>query len=165
MKEIIRMNQLAGLITEGQAKKMMAVLNETDKGVLFEQKDPEKDKEEIIKKINNLIKKKNYDRDDAIEIVLFDGGYFVNDGKEFKKFLNSINSEILTDYWKSEVGFNNAKKDKEKIIKKINNLIKRGESREEAIAKTLEDGNTPYFPDNDDEYNNFLKSIESDIIG
>jgi hypothetical protein len=27
MKEIIRMNQLAGLITEGQAKKMMAVLD------------------------------------------------------------------------------------------------------------------------------------------
>jgi hypothetical protein len=28
MKDIIRMNQLAGLITEGQAKKMMQVLNE-----------------------------------------------------------------------------------------------------------------------------------------
>ena len=28
MKELIRMNQLAGIITEGQAKKMMAVLNE-----------------------------------------------------------------------------------------------------------------------------------------
>lgn len=28
MKDIIRMNQLAGLITEGQARKMMAVLNE-----------------------------------------------------------------------------------------------------------------------------------------
>jgi hypothetical protein len=28
MKDIIRMNQLAGLITEGQAKKMMEVLNE-----------------------------------------------------------------------------------------------------------------------------------------
>jgi hypothetical protein len=28
MKEIIRMNQLAGLITEGQARKMMQVLNE-----------------------------------------------------------------------------------------------------------------------------------------
>jgi hypothetical protein len=28
MKDIIRMNQLAGIITEGQAKKMMAVLNE-----------------------------------------------------------------------------------------------------------------------------------------
>ena len=31
MKEIIRMNQLAGIITEGQAKKMMAVLNEADR--------------------------------------------------------------------------------------------------------------------------------------
>ena len=28
MKDIIRMNQLAGIITEGQAKKMMQVLNE-----------------------------------------------------------------------------------------------------------------------------------------
>ena len=30
MKDIIRMQQLAGIITEGQAKKMMAVLNEED---------------------------------------------------------------------------------------------------------------------------------------
>jgi hypothetical protein len=29
MKEIIRMNQLAGLITEGQAKKMIQILNES----------------------------------------------------------------------------------------------------------------------------------------
>jgi hypothetical protein len=29
MKDIIRMNQLAGIITEGQAKKMMAILNES----------------------------------------------------------------------------------------------------------------------------------------
>jgi hypothetical protein len=28
MKDLIRMNQLAGVITEGQAKKMMEVLNE-----------------------------------------------------------------------------------------------------------------------------------------
>jgi hypothetical protein len=28
MKELIRMNQLAGTITESQARKMMAVLNE-----------------------------------------------------------------------------------------------------------------------------------------
>jgi type III secretory pathway lipoprotein EscJ len=28
MKDLIRMNQLAGLITESQARKMMAVLNE-----------------------------------------------------------------------------------------------------------------------------------------
>ena len=30
MKELIRMNQLAGIITEGQAKKMMAILNEAE---------------------------------------------------------------------------------------------------------------------------------------
>jgi hypothetical protein len=30
MKDIIRMNQLAGLITEGQARKMMEVLNEEE---------------------------------------------------------------------------------------------------------------------------------------
>jgi hypothetical protein len=34
MKETIRMNQLAGLITEGQARKMMAVLRENDKNIL-----------------------------------------------------------------------------------------------------------------------------------
>ena len=58
-----------------------------------------------------------------------------------------------------------AEKDKKKIIKKINDLIKAGESREEAIAKTLEDGRNPYFPHNDDDYHNFLNSIESSIIG
>ena len=30
MKDIIRMNQLAGIITEGQAKKMIEVLNENE---------------------------------------------------------------------------------------------------------------------------------------
>jgi len=30
MKDIIRMNQLAGIITEGQARKMMQVLNENE---------------------------------------------------------------------------------------------------------------------------------------
>jgi hypothetical protein len=30
MKDIIRMNQLAGIITEGQARKMMEVLDEED---------------------------------------------------------------------------------------------------------------------------------------
>ena len=34
MKDLIRMNQLAGLITEGQARKMMAILNEESKGWL-----------------------------------------------------------------------------------------------------------------------------------
>jgi hypothetical protein len=30
MKDLIRMNQLAGIITEGQAKKMMQILNENE---------------------------------------------------------------------------------------------------------------------------------------
>ena len=34
MKDIIRMNQLAGIITEGQAKKMMEILNEEDGSIL-----------------------------------------------------------------------------------------------------------------------------------
>lgn len=33
MKDIIRMNQLAGIITEGQARKMMQVLNENESGI------------------------------------------------------------------------------------------------------------------------------------
>ena len=33
MKDIIKMNQLAGVITEGQAKKMMQILNEADSDV------------------------------------------------------------------------------------------------------------------------------------
>ena len=33
MKEIIRMNQLAGIITEGQARKMMNILNEADSDI------------------------------------------------------------------------------------------------------------------------------------
>jgi len=57
-----------------------------------------------------------------------------------------------------------AEKDKAAIIKKINDLIKRGESREEAIARTLEDGRNPYFPHNDDDYHNFLNSIKDKIL-
>ena len=30
MKDLIRMNQLAGTITEGQARKMIAILNEAE---------------------------------------------------------------------------------------------------------------------------------------
>ena len=35
MKDLIRMNQLAGLITENQAQKMMAVLNEDVRSIDF----------------------------------------------------------------------------------------------------------------------------------
>jgi hypothetical protein len=33
MKDIIRMNQLAGIITESQAKKMMEVLDENEESI------------------------------------------------------------------------------------------------------------------------------------
>jgi hypothetical protein len=39
MKDIIRMNQLAGIITEGQAKKMMAILNEEESNDVLTQED------------------------------------------------------------------------------------------------------------------------------
>ena len=42
MKDIIRMNQLAGLITEGQAKKMMKILKEVD----FDNEDEDEDDED-----------------------------------------------------------------------------------------------------------------------
>jgi hypothetical protein len=56
MKDIIRMNQLAGIITEGQARKMMEILNENPQSPMLdyieayigadeaEFKDPEKSK-------------------------------------------------------------------------------------------------------------------------
>ena len=37
MKDIIRMNQLAGIITEGQAKKMLEVLNEEENNTLTQE--------------------------------------------------------------------------------------------------------------------------------
>jgi len=43
MKDIIRMNQLAGIITEGQAKKMMKILNENENENFDEDDDDEDD--------------------------------------------------------------------------------------------------------------------------
>jgi hypothetical protein len=39
MKDIIRMNQLAGIITEGQARKMMEVLDEEESNEVLTQED------------------------------------------------------------------------------------------------------------------------------
>ena len=36
MKELIRMNQIAGTITEGQAKRMLAILNEEEQIDMFD---------------------------------------------------------------------------------------------------------------------------------
>jgi len=67
MKDIIRMNQLAGLITEDQARKMMKILNEETSKVLNENEDTnivsflKSNKQEFLSK---LIKKLGYDEDD-----------------------------------------------------------------------------------------------------
>jgi hypothetical protein len=47
MKDIIRMNQLAGIITEGQARKMMAILNEN------EENEENEEYNDIIKKLKS----------------------------------------------------------------------------------------------------------------
>lgn len=63
MKDIIRMNQLAGIITEGQAKKMIQVLNE-DEGtdILSFLK---ANKQELLSKI---AKKFGFDEDDMEDL-------------------------------------------------------------------------------------------------
>jgi hypothetical protein len=70
MKDIIRMNQLAGIITEGQARKMMQVLNEEDspKNKNFTPKEGtdilsflKSNKQELL---NKLATKFEYDEDD-----------------------------------------------------------------------------------------------------
>ena len=50
MKDIIRMNQLAGIITEGQARKMMTILNEDENMDLMSF--IKNNKSEIIKQLN-----------------------------------------------------------------------------------------------------------------
>jgi hypothetical protein len=66
MKEIIRMNQLAGLITEGQARKMMQLLNENKAlGNIFYEEDGEYFYDDA--KLIELIKNMGYE--DAEEIA------------------------------------------------------------------------------------------------
>jgi hypothetical protein len=48
MKDIIRMNQLAGVITEGQARKMMEILNENELQYIPENHPLKKDIENIF---------------------------------------------------------------------------------------------------------------------
>lgn len=58
MKDIIRMNQLAGIITEGQARKMMQILNEgTESKKISFQKELDDEVENVIDLFNNDLKK------------------------------------------------------------------------------------------------------------
>lgn len=73
---------------------------------LFEQfvneaKNAEKDKKKIIKQINDLIKKRN-DREEAIDIVLLDGGYFPETDDDYFDFVQSIDSDILDEGYVNE---------------------------------------------------------------
>jgi hypothetical protein len=54
MKDIIRMQQLAGVITEGQAKKMIEVLNEDNNRPNFAQ-DAETNFPELVKKYGGQV--------------------------------------------------------------------------------------------------------------
>ena len=91
MKDIIRMNQLAGIITEGQAKKMMDILNE----------DLEKN---LIQKISKTLKSNNPDVDikkiiDVVTSWLSQGKNLMTAnnamGDDFKKdVLNPIESSL-----------------------------------------------------------------------
>jgi hypothetical protein len=56
MKDIIRMNQLAGIITEGQAKKMMTILNEeeVDEMATLNEANPD------VTKFKNYLNKKSF---------------------------------------------------------------------------------------------------------
>ena len=62
MKDIIRMNQLAGLITESQAKKMMAILNEVSPSTDLELKSKAK---EIFSTLKKYGLKPNYTSGDV----------------------------------------------------------------------------------------------------
>jgi len=60
MKDIIRMNQLAGIITEGQARKMMQILNENES---FKKPSEDSDIESLKKRYRNL------DNPEDLEII------------------------------------------------------------------------------------------------
>jgi len=95
MKDIIRMNQLAGLITEGQAKKMMKVLNENNTNLL------EKYVNILSKQVIQPNMFKNnfriwepalfYDYDEAVKNKMIETNKISKE--EFNKLHNELNSE------------------------------------------------------------------------
>ena len=126
MKDIIRMNQLAGIITEGQAKKMMAVLNEAEDfkvgGMkIFDLKDENGKSTELFKienfssvedAINMLNKYYNVGEDEADSLYTKDKGtgynyvYVANDGStRFVKSLEEFSGKYKTlEGWRVEPG-------------------------------------------------------------
>ena len=74
---------------------------QTFESFINEAKDAQKDKKKIIKQINDLIKKRN-DREEAIDIVLLDGGYFPETDDDYFDFVQSIDSDILDEGYVNE---------------------------------------------------------------
>lgn len=74
---------------------------QTFESFINEAKNAEKDKKKIIKQINDLIKKRN-DREEAIDIVLLDGGYFPETDDDYFDFVQSIDSDILDEGYVNE---------------------------------------------------------------
>jgi hypothetical protein len=87
MKDIIRMNQLAGIITEGQAKKMMEVLGEADQPYKIISKKTEKSPfgDDIYDDYKIEINKETYITPDSLTFQLKTIGYTnVPEGEELE---------------------------------------------------------------------------------
>ena len=89
MKDIIRMNQLAGIITEGQARKMLEVLNENIKLDNFKEllNRFHNDKMVSLEDLGNAFKKLNSeDQEEAFEAIENSESDYILDDNEFYAF-------------------------------------------------------------------------------
>jgi hypothetical protein len=97
MKDIIRMNQLAGIITENQAKKMMQVLNEEDN--MNEESSSPSDKMHNL--MLTYIKPEFHDKYPKDYGKYFDtiqmGGSVKKDKKRWMDFLNKLVKNKIVD--------------------------------------------------------------------
>ena len=89
MKELIRMNQIAGTITEGQARKMLAILNENMGST------PEK-KRMLLSKIKNLVPGQER------EFLVF----MAESANSYEDYSKSTVSELLDGFIEFEEGEN-----------------------------------------------------------
>jgi hypothetical protein len=88
MKDIIRMNQLAGLITEGQAKKMMQVLNE------WSNDDDSDWMDQDIEDDPNDYDEDGRMKDDAYKKEM---GFSIQDKQNYDKILNQVKKKYNFD--------------------------------------------------------------------
>jgi len=106
MKDIIRMNQLAGLITEGQAKKMMKVLNENEEDTLVKENTPvSKDKKiEVIKEWIWYTCNEGQAKEDIDQYNKMVDDYFADKTDVTKKDFQNIWSKVTEDWGVGDIG-------------------------------------------------------------